>query len=74
MFSALLSHPSSAFCLVVPEPSSAEMSTLRRIYAPIQTYRIDIREDANSHKVSESTFQVVFARLSVGLPRLASCL
>ena len=48
------------------------MSTLRRIYTPIQTDRIDMREDANSHKVSASTFQEVFARLSVGLPRLAS--
>ena len=44
-------HPSSAFCWVVPQPSSAEMSTLCRIYIPFPTNRIHIREDANSHKV-----------------------
>ena len=47
----LCHHPSSACCWIVPQPSSAEKSTLRRIYIPLQTYRIDIREDANSHKV-----------------------
>ena len=48
---ALWSSPFSALCLVVLQPSSAETSTLRRIYNPIQTYRIDILEDANTHKV-----------------------
>ena len=37
-------HPSSAFCSVVPQPSSAEMSTVRRIYIPLRTYKTDIRE------------------------------
>ena len=32
-------------------PSSAELGTLCRIYSAIQTYRIDIREDTNGHKV-----------------------
>ena len=45
------SSPFSDLCLVVLQPSSAETSTLRRIYNPIQTYRIDILEDANTHKV-----------------------
>ena len=44
-------HTSSAFCWVVPQPSSAEMSTVRRIYIPFRTLQTDIREDANSHKV-----------------------
>ena len=44
-------HPSSAFCSVVPQPSSAEMGTPCRIYIPIQTYETDIREDGDSHKV-----------------------
>ena len=44
-------HPSSAFRWVVPQPACVQMNTCRRIYNPIQTYRIDIREDANSHKV-----------------------
>ena len=48
---ALLSSPFFGFCfLVVLQPSSAEISTLRRIYNPIQTYGIDIREDVNTHK------------------------
>ena len=41
-------HPSSAFYLVVPQPSCAETRTLCRIFIPIQTYRIDIREDAGN--------------------------
>ena len=44
-------HPSSAFCWVGPQPSSAEMSTRRLIYSLILTSKTDIREDANSHKV-----------------------
>ena len=59
------------FRLFVPQPSSAETSTLRRIYNPIQTHRIGIREDANTHTATASTFQEVFARLSIELPRLA---
>ena len=43
-------HPSSASCLVVLQPSSAEMSTQRRTYIPVSFYRTDIREDANTHK------------------------
>ena len=49
-------HPVSAFCLVVPQLSSAEISTLRRIYKPIQTFRTDIREDTNSHKVIQCKY------------------
>ena len=33
-------HPSSAFYLVVPQPSSAETSTLCRIYIPILTFKL----------------------------------
>ena len=44
-------HSSSAFYLVVPQLSSAETSTLCRIYTPFQTYTTDIRENAISHKV-----------------------
>ena len=64
-------HPSSVFCWVVPEPSSAEMSTYRRIYIPSRTDKADIMEDANSHKVilCNYPFQEVYARLSIGLPR-----
>ena len=50
-YCTLCHHPFSAFCLVVSSTSSAEISTLRRIHNPIQTKRIDIREDANTHKV-----------------------
>ena len=32
------------------------MKTLRRIYIPIQTYGIDIREDANSQKVIQCKY------------------
>ena len=49
-------HPASAFCWVVPHPSVREASTLRRTYIPIQTYRINIREDANGHKVIWSKY------------------
>ena len=49
-------HPSSAFDLVVPQPSSAEMNTLCRIYNPILTYQTDIREDDNSHKVTQCKY------------------
>ena len=67
-------HLSSAFCWVVPQPSSAEMSTLLRIYIPIRNEKkTGIREDANSNReYSANTFQEVFALLSVGHPRLAS--
>ena len=44
-------HPFSAFYSAIPQPYSAELSTLRRTYMPILTYRIDIREDAKTHKV-----------------------
>ena len=44
-------HPFSVFYLVVPQLSCAETSTLCRIYIPILTHRVDIREDANSDKV-----------------------
>ena len=61
---ALCHHPFSAFCLVVLQPSSAGMSTLRRTYIPISFYRIDIREDANTHQAMwcTSTFRQVFTR------------
>ena len=49
-------HPSSAFCWVVLQPSSAGMSTLRRIYIPFRTYTSDIGEDANSHKVTQCKY------------------
>ena len=48
-----VTSPFSAFYSVVPQPSSAEISTQRRTYNPILTYKTDIREDANSHKVIE---------------------
>ena len=44
-------HPFSAFYSVVHQPSSAGTNNLCRISIPIQIYKIDIREDANSHKV-----------------------
>ena len=49
-------HPSSAFCCVVPQRSSAETSTLRRIYSPILTSETDIREDANTHMVIQCKY------------------
>ena len=42
-------HPSSAFHLVVPQPTGAEMCTLCRICIPFRTFETDIREDANTH-------------------------
>ena len=39
-------HPSSGFCCVVPRPSSAEMSTLRRTYIPFQTKNTEIWQDS----------------------------
>ena len=44
-------HTSSAFYLVVPQPSSAETSTLRRNYILFPPFSTDIREDAKSHRV-----------------------
>ena len=44
----------SAFCSVVPQPSSAGMSTLRRIFRFWP--KNDIREDANSHKVIQCKY------------------
>ena len=44
-------HSFATYCLVALQSSSAERSTLRRICSPIFAERIDIREDANSHKV-----------------------
>ena len=41
-------HLSSAFCLVVLQPSSAEMNTQRRTYNLISFYRTDIRECVRS--------------------------
>ena len=52
MATALLSSPFLGYLLVVLKPSSAGLSTLRRIFdIPIYFCRIDIREDANTHKV-----------------------
>ena len=48
---ALLSPPFFGLLFFVLQSSSAETSTLCRIHIPILTYRLDIREDANSHKV-----------------------
>ena len=44
-------HPASACCSVVPQPFCAQTSTYCRMFKPILTGRIHIREDANSHKV-----------------------
>ena len=33
------------------QPSNERTNTLRRIYIPIQTYKTDIREDTNTHKM-----------------------
>ena len=44
------------FSSVVPQPSCAETSTYCRIYTPIPTCRIDIRRDANSHKVIQCKY------------------
>ena len=41
----------SAFHLVVLQPCSAGTDTCSLLYIPILFYRIDIREDANTHKV-----------------------
>ena len=63
-------HPSSAFCLVVPQPSSAEPSTLRRIYIRFRLTEWTFgRMPTITKWFGASTFQEVFARLSIGLPR-----
>ena len=55
----------SAFCLVVRQPYDAGTNTYPLPYIPIRFYRIDIREDANTHKaiackyISSSIYTVV---------------
>ena len=47
---AFLSPSFFGFLFFFPQPLYAETSTHCRMYNPIQTFRIDIREDANSHR------------------------
>ena len=44
-------HPSSFLCRVDLQPACAQMNTFPRICIPILFCRMDIREDANNHKV-----------------------
>ena len=44
-------HPLAVFCWVDLQPDCVQTSTYYRIYIPIRIHRLDIREDANNHKV-----------------------
>ena len=48
---ALLSPPFFGFCWGNLQPACVQTSTYHRIFNPMQIYRIEIREDANNHKV-----------------------
>ena len=65
-------HPFSAFCLVVLQLSSAEISTLPNFAARFCFIELSFgRMPILTRRFTASTFQEVFARLSIELPGLA---
>ena len=52
----LCHHPSSVFCWVHLQPACGQTRTFLRICIPILFCRIDVREDANNHKMVSCTY------------------